>query len=251
MNAFTLFLTLAVSTGVVLFLLKLQRTKQLAYIDDYKFHRSLRDKLAAKHPTLNDEQVDLVLQALKDYFWMCNKGKRKMVAMPSQVVDDAWHEFILFTRSYKQFCDKALGRFLHHTPTEAMSSPTVAQEGIRRAWRLACAKAEINPRTPDRLPLIFGSMHCSTSPTASPTCSTAKTAIRRPMAAAIVPVTSPVPVGVPVGVPGIRADHRAVAMAVRAAVAVAVVAIELHSPIAPRLSMLDVNPCSKPSVQHE
>lgn len=156
MNAFTLFLTLAVSTGVVLFLLKLQRTKQLAYIDDYKFHRSLRDKLAAKHPTLNDEQVDLVLQALKDYFWMCNKGKRKMVAMPSQVVDDAWHEFILFTRSYKQFCDKALGRFLHHTPTEAMSSPTVAQEGIRRAWRLACAKAEINPRTPDRLPLIFG-----------------------------------------------------------------------------------------------
>ncbi len=156
MSGFTLFLVLAASTGIMLFLAKLHRDKQLAYIEDYKFHRSLRDKLTEKHPTLDDEQIDLVFRALRDYFWMCNKGKRRMVAMPSQVVDDAWHEFILFTRSYKLFCSKALGRFLHHTPTEAMSSPTVAQEGIRRAWRLACAKANINPRTPDRLPLIFG-----------------------------------------------------------------------------------------------
>lgn len=75
--------------------------------------------------------------------------------MPSQVVDDAWHEFILFTRSYKAFCNKALGRFLHHTPTEAMSTPTLAQEGIKRAWRLACAKEHISPGNPTRLPLIF------------------------------------------------------------------------------------------------
>ncbi len=49
--------------------------------------------------------------------------------MPSQVVDDAWHEFILFTRAYQQYCNKALGRYLHHTPAEAMDSPTIAQEG--------------------------------------------------------------------------------------------------------------------------
>ena len=77
----------------------------------------------------------MVFRALRDYFWMCNVGKRKMVAMPLQVVDDGWHEFILYTRSYKVFCKKALGRFLHHTPTEAMRTPTLAQEGIKRAWR--------------------------------------------------------------------------------------------------------------------
>lgn len=104
---------------------------------------------------MNEDQVHLIFRALRDYFWMCNKGKRRMVAMPSQVVDDAWHEFILFTRSYKAFCNKALGRFLHHTPTEAMSTPTLAQEGIKRAWRLACAKELINPANPTRLPLIF------------------------------------------------------------------------------------------------
>ena len=78
-----------------------------------------------------------------------------MVAMPSQVVDDAWHEFILFTRSYKTFSQRAVGRFLHHTPTEAMSSPTLAQEGIKRAWRLACDKEGVDPATPEKLPLIF------------------------------------------------------------------------------------------------
>ncbi len=75
--------------------------------------------------------------------------------MPSQVVDDAWHEFILFTRAYQQYCNKALGRYLHHTPAEAMDSPTIAQEGIKRAWRLACAKDETDPRAPIILPLLF------------------------------------------------------------------------------------------------
>jgi len=75
--------------------------------------------------------------------------------MPSQAVDVAWHEFILFTRAYQAYCARAIGRFLHHTPTEAMKTPTLAQEGIRRAWRLACAKEGIAPAAPTRLPLLF------------------------------------------------------------------------------------------------
>jgi len=62
---------------------------------------------------------------------------------------------VLFTREYQLFCKKGLGRFLHHTPTEAMKSKTLASEGIKRAWRLACAKVEINPKTPEKLPLLF------------------------------------------------------------------------------------------------
>lgn len=79
----------------------------------------------------------------------------KMVAMPSEIVDVLWHEFILFTRAYEQFCQQAFGRFLHHTPTEAMPQKTVATEGIKRTWRLACAKEGINPRDPEKLPLLF------------------------------------------------------------------------------------------------
>jgi hypothetical protein len=141
--------------AVSLLILKRRKAQQLAYIRSYLFHKSIKDRISDKHPQLNAEQVHLVFRALRDYFWMCNKANKKMVAMPSQVVDDAWHEFILFTRSYKGFCQRALGRFLHHTPTEAMSTPTLAQEGIKRAWRLACDKEGIDPANPARLPLIF------------------------------------------------------------------------------------------------
>lgn len=134
---------------------KVNRNQRIKYIEHYFFHKGIRKKLAQKHPHLTDEQIDIVFIALKDYFQICLQANKKMVAMPSQVVDDAWHEFILSTRFYSIFCKKALGRFLHHTPTEVMSTPTSAQQGIKRAWRLACAKESINPKHPLTLPLLF------------------------------------------------------------------------------------------------
>jgi hypothetical protein len=75
--------------------------------------------------------------------------------MPSQAVDMAWHEFILYTRQYRQFCSRGLGRFLHHTPHDVMPNPNAASDGIRRAWRLACSREGIDPQLPARLPLLF------------------------------------------------------------------------------------------------
>ncbi len=37
-------------------------------------------------------------------------------ATPSKVVDEVWHTFILFTRSYERFCYQAKGAMLHHDP---------------------------------------------------------------------------------------------------------------------------------------
>ncbi|PIV30479.1 MAG: hypothetical protein COS35_06435 [Zetaproteobacteria bacterium CG02_land_8_20_14_3_00_50_9] len=147
------YILLSVAIGYVV--LKFRRSRQLAYIATYQFHPNIVLKVKVKYPHLSDQDVDYVFEALRDYFHICHVAKKRMVAMPSQVVDVAWHEFILFTRNYKQFCQKAIGRFLHHTPTQAMSSPTLAQEGIKRAWRLACAKERISPTSPTRLPRLF------------------------------------------------------------------------------------------------
>ena len=125
------------------------------FIDNYDFHPAVMNKFREVRPDLTEAQEELVLAGLRDYFHLCNKAKRRMVAMPSQVVDDAWHAFILFTRAYDMFCRKAFGRFLHHTPAEAMAAPTMAQDGIKRAWRLACARDGIDPKNPARLPLLF------------------------------------------------------------------------------------------------
>jgi hypothetical protein len=131
------------------------RSRRVAYIDNFPYARLLDKRLATRHPELSEAQRQEVFIGLNDYFQLCRTAGKRMVAMPSQAVDDAWHEFILFTRQYNQFCQGAFGRFLHHTPAEAMSAPTQASEGIRRAWRLACAREGIDPQKPDRLPRLF------------------------------------------------------------------------------------------------
>lgn len=55
--------------------------------------------------------------------------------MPSKLVDDAWHEFILDSVSYVEFCDQAFGEYLHHTPEETMGTPMRhALADTIRAW---------------------------------------------------------------------------------------------------------------------
>lgn len=147
----------AVFIGATIYAMRRWLLRQrLAFIERYAFHPAIAARLRKKRPELTAEQEALVLRGLRDYFHLCAQaGRRRLVAMPSQVVDDAWHEFILFTRAYEAFCGKALGRYLHHTPAEAMGGAVRVRESIRRAWRLACAKEGINPKTPTRLPLLF------------------------------------------------------------------------------------------------
>lgn len=148
-------LALVVFGIIGIYLFRSRRSAQLEYIQNYRFHPLLVKKVKEKYPHLSEKDIKLVLDALKDYFHICNLAGKRMVAMPSQVVDVAWHEFILSTRSYKDFSGKAVGRFLHHTPTEAMKTPTLAKEGIKRAWHFACTKDGIDPKAPTRLPLLF------------------------------------------------------------------------------------------------
>ena len=134
---------------------KASTSRREKLIEGFSFPPSLSDKLIEKYPHLSRQQADRVVEGMREYFHVCNIGRHRMIAMPSQAVDVAWHEFILFTREYKKFCDKALGRFLHHTPAEAMASQTEAQKGIQRAWKISCAREGIAPRAPNKLPLLF------------------------------------------------------------------------------------------------
>ncbi len=153
-------LILLVLAAIALFALyraygKARRARRERLIDTYRFPESIAAKVGKTYPHLSDAEVTRVIQGLREYFHLCNTAGRRMVSMPSQAVDVAWHEFILFTRKYEYFCGKALGRFLHHTPAEAMRSPTSAQAGIKTAWRLSCLREGMQPRAAHRLPLLF------------------------------------------------------------------------------------------------
>lgn len=37
---------------------------------------------------------------------------------PSELLDEYWHEFLLDTRRYHEYCDYVFGYFMHHNPLE-------------------------------------------------------------------------------------------------------------------------------------
>ena len=132
-----------------------EKLRREAHIRGYMFPQGLFEKFHKKHPTLDVKNQQLVARGLRQFFLAYFKGGCRRVAMPSQVVDDLWHEFILFTRDYKTFCDDAFGQFLHHTPAVKLGAVKTDNEGLRRVWWYCCLEENINPRKATRLPLLF------------------------------------------------------------------------------------------------
>jgi hypothetical protein len=43
---------------------------------------------------------------------------------PTKEIDDAWHEFILHTKLYAEYCFEKFGRFIHHVPDMPVAENT-------------------------------------------------------------------------------------------------------------------------------
>lgn len=68
-----------------------------------------------------------VIIELKRWLWLCGRhrgdaaeGHPVPATLPifrcQQLLDDAWHTFILDTPAYQAFCNEHLGGFVHHVP---------------------------------------------------------------------------------------------------------------------------------------
>ncbi|WPH19208.1 glycine-rich domain-containing protein [Variovorax paradoxus] len=125
------------------------------FIREARLPPFLAGKLRAAHPGLSQRDAELVLRGLRQFFMAHLRSGRKFVAMPSKVVDTAWHEFILHTQGYQNWCKAAFGGMLHHSPAEVLGKDPKRNDGLRRSWYWACKEESINPRTPARLPLLF------------------------------------------------------------------------------------------------
>lgn len=134
----------------------LQYRRRLAFIDGYEWPKGLIARLQRHHPDLAAGDIARIEQGLKQFFRAWLKGGRRNVAMPSQAADDLWHEFILYTKAYDEFCRRAFGRFLHHTPAVVLRhGQKQTNEGLRRVWWQCCREEGIDPRAPTTLPLLF------------------------------------------------------------------------------------------------
>lgn len=133
----------------------LRRLKRAEFIRSYPLPAGLFERLDKVRPGLDLKSKQLIARALRKFFLAHLASGCRFVSMPSQAVDELWHEFILYTRHYEAFCKQAFGRFLHHTPAVVLGPHRQNNEGLRRTWWYCCREENIDPRKPTRLPLLF------------------------------------------------------------------------------------------------
>lgn len=69
------------------------------------------------------DQFDVTEAEAEDIFAETKKflfiSRHPGVFIPDEllIVDEMWHNFILFTATYRSFCDQYFGGFLHHQPS--------------------------------------------------------------------------------------------------------------------------------------
>ena len=80
----------------------------------YERHPLLVTKIARSLLCNREEAVQALEEVIK-FMSICAEDDASL-ATPSQRVDLAWHEFILFTRAYGEFCNRIFGKMIHHQP---------------------------------------------------------------------------------------------------------------------------------------
>jgi len=97
--------------------------------------RDFRGALAYDAPFLiekliTDQIVDSAVEGetlfteVKRYLVLTRLDPHISWQMYSTRVDAVWHQFVLFTREYASFCDRYLGGFAHHRPSNAPELPS-------------------------------------------------------------------------------------------------------------------------------
>lgn len=131
-------LFLALVVGLLLWAVKRSRAQaglrleRAAFIRTYHFPADLKYKLDQAYPQLSGDQINQVLEGLRAWFLLIAANPGSHLGMPSKAVDAAWHEFIVLTKNYADFCDKAFGKFLHHAPHAG--SAKAEQDGLAWTW---------------------------------------------------------------------------------------------------------------------
>jgi hypothetical protein len=155
MSGFLGFLLAAATFGGIILFGKWQTLRRADFIRTFRWPPGLLERLEKHHPGFGRKDSALVSRGLRQFFLAYLMSGKRYVSMPSQVADDLWHEFILYTRDYQAFCSRAFGGFLHHTPAVVLSEHRKGNEGLRRVWWYCCKYENIDPVRPTRLPRLF------------------------------------------------------------------------------------------------
>lgn len=150
--SFTIFIILFI-ISIILVIAK--ENSQKKFIKYYQFPEKLDEKILYMYPYLSKEDLNCVKQELRNFFKITKECQPETIAMPSRIVDISWHEFILHTKDYQNFCRRAFGHYFHHNPfSKETTSPNI-KISLQRAWIYSCKSENIEPKSPRYLPILF------------------------------------------------------------------------------------------------
>lgn len=93
----------------------------LQQVDSYPVPSLLVPRIAKLYHRTDTDAERMVREAKRMLF--LSVVSKEPIA-PSNIVDEAWHEMLMFTRFYQEFA-KLIEGFIHHDPTDPANSTNV------------------------------------------------------------------------------------------------------------------------------
>ena len=92
----------------------------LSHVMAYQFD-PLIHRMVDKHGW-SEDVTRACWEDLKRFLYLCAITPEPVA--PTEQIDDLWHNYILFTMDYAEFCETVLGKFIHHRPRKRGDMPT-------------------------------------------------------------------------------------------------------------------------------
>jgi hypothetical protein len=113
---------------------------ELNVVLEYENPRVL--KLYEQNHSQNNLSAKIAFTETLKYLWLTQRHAQDLkenldpATLPRDVImlrsmreiDEMWHEFILFTEDYSDFCQRYFGRYIHHLPNVFDNMPMTKEE---------------------------------------------------------------------------------------------------------------------------
>jgi hypothetical protein len=98
-------------------------------------HERLIDRMARKMG-IPHESGRALFNDTKKFLFVCGTIEN-MAFAPTEIIDECWHTFLLYTEDYEPFCKEYFGGFIHHCPLTPAEMATADGSMLRRTANTA------------------------------------------------------------------------------------------------------------------
>lgn len=97
-------------------------SKELSLCIDKEDESNVIDGFMLRYDVSREEAMEIWSET-KKWLWLCNESRTEktqlnmMITEHLLMIDEMWHNFILYTKTYEKFCMDNFNRFIHHSPT--------------------------------------------------------------------------------------------------------------------------------------